>query len=154
MKLILRRSVEHLGDAGEVVNVKAGYGRNFLLPQGLAYEATPGNLKVLEAEQAKAAEVAKRDLNEAKRRASMLSGISLVFHARAAEGEDGKLFGSVTNADIAERLNSMDKVDFEVDRRLIHLEEPLKHLGVFHVQVRLHAEVQPEVEIRIEREEE
>lgn len=154
MKLILRRSIAHLGDAGEVVNVKAGYGRNFLLPQGLAYEATPGNLKVLEAEQAKAAEVARRDLNEAKRRASRLTGLSLTFLARAAEGEEGKLFGSVTNVDIAERLNALDAVDFEVDRRLIHLDEPLKHLGVFHVALRLHAEVVPEVEIRIEREEE
>lgn len=152
MKLILRKRVEHLGEAGQVVNVKAGYGRNYLLPQGLAYEATPGNLRVLEQEQARAAERARRDLNEAKRRASRLEGISLTFRARAAEGEEGKLFGSVTNADIAERLNGLGSLDFEVDRRQVVLEDPIKTLGVFKVPVRLHAEVSPEVEIRVERE--
>lgn len=152
MKLILRKAVDNLGDVGQVVNVKAGYGRNFLLPQGLAYEASPGNLKVLEAEQAKAAERAKRDSNEAKRRASKLEGITLTFHARAGEGDDAKLFGSVTNADIADRLNGLGSLDFEIDRRIVLLEEPLKHLGVFQVPVRLHADVVPEVEIRIERE--
>jgi len=152
MKLILRSRVEHLGDAGDLVNVRNGYGRNYLLPQGLAFEATPGNIRILAAEQEKRAEKSRRDLNEAKRRASQLGGISLVFRARAAEGEEGKLFGSVTNADIAERLNGLGKLDFEVDRRNIHLDEPLRHLGTFRVAVRLHAEVEPELEIQIERE--
>lgn len=153
MKLILRKQVEHLGEAGQVVNVKAGYGRNYLLPQGLAYEATKGNLKVLEQEQAKAAERAKRDLNEARRRASQLSGVSLTFRARASEGEDARLFGSVTNADITDRLNALGSLDFQVDRRQVILEDPIKALGVYQVPVRLHAEVSPEVEILVEREE-
>jgi len=150
MKLILKQDIDNLGEAGQVVQVKPGYGRNYLIPQGLAYVASEANMKRLEEEQAKAHERARRDYLEARRRASQLEGQSLTFHVRA--GEDGKLFGSVTNADIAERLNA-GELDFELDRRTIQLEEPLKLLGVFAVPVRLHAEVQIEVEVRLEREE-
>jgi len=149
MKLILKQDIENLGEAGQVVQVKPGYGRNYLLPQGLAYVASEANMKRLEEEQAKAHERSRRDYLEARRRASQLEGQSLTFTVRA--GEDGKLFGSVTTADIAERLNA-DGLDFELDRRTIQLDEPLKLLGVFAVPVRLHAEVQAEVEVRLERE--
>lgn len=150
MKLILKQDVENLGEAGQVVQVKPGYGRNYLIPQGLAYVASDANMKRIEEEQAKAQERARRDYLEARRRASQLDGQSLTFEVRA--GEEGKLFGSVTNADIAERLNA-GGLDFELDRRSIHLEEPLKMIGVFAVPVRLHAEVEVEVEVRLEREE-
>lgn len=153
MKLILKTRVEHLGEPGQVVNVKPGYGRNYLLPQGLAYEASPGNLRRIEEEQARAAERARRDLNEAKRRASQLSGVVLTFAMRAGEGDDAKLFGSVTAADIAERLNGLGKLDFEVDRRTVVLDEPIKTLGTHSVHVRLHAEVSPAVEVQVERSE-
>ncbi|RMH11978.1 MAG: 50S ribosomal protein L9 [Gemmatimonadetes bacterium] len=148
MKLILRKAVENLGAAGEVVEVKPGYARNYLIPHGLAYVASQKNLERLEAEQARAEEQARRDYLEARRRASQLEGASVVFEVRA--GEDGKLFGSVTNADIAERLNQ-GGLDFEVDRRIVQLDEPIKTLGVFNVPVRLHSQVEVEVEVRVER---
>jgi large subunit ribosomal protein L9 len=150
MKLILKKSVENLGEAGEVVQVKDGYGRNYLIPQGLAYTASEANIARLEAEQAQAQERSRRDFLEARRRAAQLEGLSIVFRERA--GEDGKLFGSVTKAHIAERANEGD-LDFELDRRLVVLEEPLKTLGVTNVPVQLHADVVVEIEVRVEREE-
>jgi len=104
----------------------------------------------LEEEQARAQERSRRDFLEARRRASQLEGLSLVFTERA--GEDGKLFGSVSRADIVERINTGD-IDFELDKRTIVLEEPIKLIGVSNVPVQLHAEVEIEVEVRVEREE-
>jgi large subunit ribosomal protein L9 len=150
MKLILRKSVENLGEPGEVVDVAPGYGRNYLLPQGLAYEASEANVRRLEEEKAQAEERARRDYLEAKRRASQLDHMSLTFHARAAE--DGKLFGSVTAGDIADRA-SESGIDFKVEKRHIALEEPLKALGAFRVPIRLHAEVVMEIDVNVEREE-
>ncbi|MBI4520379.1 MAG: 50S ribosomal protein L9 [Gemmatimonadetes bacterium] len=150
MKVILRRPVGNLGEPGEVVEVKPGYARNYLLPQGLAYEATKGNLRRLEEEKRQADERDKRAYLEARRQASLIEGVSLTFHARA--GEEGKLFGSVTNADIADRLNGQVE-GANVDRRQVVLDEPLKTLGVFRVPIHLHAQVDMEVEVRIEREE-
>lgn len=150
MKLILKQDVANLGEAGAVVQVKPGYGRNYLIPQGLAYVASEANMKRLEEEQAKAEERARRDFLEARRRAAQVEGMSLTFEVKASE--DGKLFGSVTPAEIAERANA-GELDFELDRRTIQLEEPLKSLGVFPVGVRLHPEVEVELEVRVEREE-
>jgi large subunit ribosomal protein L9 len=145
VKVILRQDMENLGEAGEIVTVKPGFARNYLLPRGFAFEATSANLKVLEDERSKAEQKTKRDYLEAKRRASQLEGISLTFHAKA--GEESKLFGSITSADIAERLNSDKTLDFQLDRRWIELDEPIKALGVFSVPVKLHAEVKPEVKV-------
>lgn len=150
MKLILKQDVANLGEAGAVVQVKPGYGRNYLIPQGLAYVASEANMKRLEEEQAKAEERARRDFLEARRRAAQVEGLSLTFEVKASE--DGKLFGSVTSAEIAERANA-GELDFELDRRTILLDEPLKSLGVFPVGVRLHPEVEVELEVRVEREE-
>lgn len=151
MKLILKKQVDNLGEAGEVVDVKPGHARNYLLPQGLAYEASEANIRRLEEERERAEERAKKEYLEARRRASQVEGTSVTFHARA--GEEGKLFGSVTAADIADRLNEKG-LDFEVDRRDVVLDEPLKQLGAFMVTVRLHGDVEVEVEARVEREEE
>ena len=145
VKVILRQDIEKLGETGEIVTVKPGYARNYLLPRGFAFEATAANLKVLEDERAKVEQKSKRDYLEARRRASQLEGISLTFHAKA--GEESKLFGSITSADIAERLNGEQGLDFQLDRRWIELDEPIKALGVFSVPVRLHAEVKPEVKV-------
>ena len=150
MKLILKKQVEHLGEAGQVVQVKAGYGRNYLLPHGLAYVASEANMARLEEEQGRAEERSRRGFLEARRRASQLEGLSLSFHERA--GEDGKLFGSVTSADIAEQVNQGD-LDFEFEKGTIVLEEPIKLLEVRNVVVHLHAEVDVEIEVRVEREE-
>jgi large subunit ribosomal protein L9 len=150
MKVILKQRVPSLGDLGQVVSVRPGYARNYLLPQGLAYEASPSNLRRIEAEQVKAEERARKDYLEARRRASQLEGVVLTFQARASE--EGKLFGSVTSADIAEQLIARN-LDFDLDRRSVQLEEPLKALGSASVPVRLHAEVTVEVEVRIDRQE-
>lgn len=150
VKVILRQDIEKLGAEGEVVNVRAGYARNYLLPKGFAYDATPANLRRIEEDRRRAEERARRDYLEARRRAKALEGVSLTFQARA--GEESKLFGSITNADIAEKLNEQG-LDFEVDRRQIELDEPIKTLGVFSVPVRLHAEVRPEVKVWVSKQE-
>lgn len=150
MKLILRKAVENLGEPGEIVDVAAGFGRNYLLPQGLAYEASDANVRRLEEEKAQAEERAKRDYREAKRRASQLENVALTFHARASE--DGKLFGSVTAGDIADRASEQD-LDFRVEKRHVMLDEPLKALGSFRVPLRLHPDVEVEIDVTVEREE-
>jgi large subunit ribosomal protein L9 len=150
MKLILKKAVPALGEAGDVVSVKAGYGRNYLLPQGLAYEASESNVRRLEDERHRAEEKSRRDYLEARRRAAQFAGLSLTFKARA--GEDGKLFGSVTNADVADRANGTGRLDFELDKRAVVMDEPLKALGAFQVRVHLHAEVDAEIQIYVERE--
>ena len=149
VKVILKRDLESLGESGQVVDVKAGHARNYLIPQGLAYEASPANLRRIEEERTRGEERSRRDYLEARRRASQLEGMSLVFHARA--GEEGKLFGSVTNSDIADRANEQGGLDFEIDRRQVILDEPLKQLGAFMVPVKLHGEVQVEIEVSVER---
>lgn len=151
MKLILKQDVKHLGDAGEVVDVKPGYARNYLLPHDLAYEASEANIRRLEDERRQEEERAKRDYLEARRRAAQLEGMVLVFEARASE--EGRLFGSVTASDIAEKSNERD-LDFEVDRRRVLLEEPIKSVGAFMVSVGLHEDVEVEIEVRVERSDE
>ena len=150
MKLILKQDMPNLGEAGEVVDVKPGYGRNYLIPHGLAYEASEANLKRIEEEQAKEAERRRRDRLEAHRRAAQLEGLLLTFRERA--GEDGKLFGSVTAADIAEKAKEEAGLDFELDKKTVVLDEPIKALGDVTVAIRLHAEVEAEIEVRVEEE--
>lgn len=148
MQVILKQRLENLGHPGDVVSVKNGYARNYLIPQGVAYEATAANIKRIERERAVSLKKSEEDLTEARARAGVLEGTSVTFTARA--GEEGKLFGSITSADIAEKLAEQDIV---VDRKQIVLDEPLKALGVFSVPVRLHAEVRPEVKVWIIKEE-
>jgi large subunit ribosomal protein L9 len=142
MDVILRQSIENLGNPGDVVTVKAGYARNYLLPRGLAYEATPGNLKRIAAERQRleAAEGNRRDA--AKDLAKRIEEVSLTFSARV--GDEGKLFGSITAADIAHQLEAQGVL---VEKRQIDLHEPIKTLGVFRVPIRLHADVRPEVRV-------
>jgi large subunit ribosomal protein L9 len=145
VKIILRQDVEKLGEAGEIVSVKPGFARNYLLPRGFAYEATQANLQALADERTRAEAQVRRNYLEARRRAAQLEGVSLTFHARA--GEESKLFGSITSGDIADRLNVEQGLDFEVDRRWIELPEPIKALGVFAIAVRLHQDVKPEIKV-------
>jgi large subunit ribosomal protein L9 len=144
VKVILRESVPSLGEPGAVVAVKPGYARNYLLPRGLAYEATAANLRHLDDEKKAVEARARRDFLEARRRASQMESVSLTFHARA--GEESKLFGSITSADIADRLKEQG-LDFEVDRRWVDLPDPIKALGVYTVPIRLHADVRPEIKV-------
>ena len=154
VKVILKQDVETLGERGEVVDVKPGFARNYLIPRGLAFEASEGNLRRVEEDRKRGEERAKRDYLEARRRASRIEGLAFTFHARAGEGDDAKLFGSVTNGDIADRANQEGQLDFEIDRRQVVLEEPLKRLGTFRVPVRLHQDVEVEIEVTVERSEE
>ncbi len=142
MEVILRHAVENLGKPGDVVKVKNGYARNYLLPHNLAYEATPGNLKRIqqERERLEAAENTRR--GSAQDVATKLEQVSLTFSARV--GDEGKLFGSVTAADIAQQL---EQQGFHLEKRQIDLHEPIKSLGVYRVPVRLHADVKPEIRV-------
>lgn len=142
VQVILRQAVDDLGDIGEVVDVKPGYARNFLIPQGIAYEATVTNQKKFEEERRHILDRSERELDRARAAAERVEGQSVSFAVRA--GEEGKLFGSVTASDISEALAEKG---LEVDRHLIRLEEPIKQLGVYRVSVRLHAEVRPEVTV-------
>ncbi|MGH7470414.1 MAG: 50S ribosomal protein L9 [Longimicrobiales bacterium] len=144
VKVILRQDLANLGSTGDLVTVKPGYARNYLLPRGLAFEATAANVRQLEEDQKRAEHKAKRDYLEGRRRAAQLEGVSLTFHANA--GEEGKLFGSITTGDISDRLNEQG-LDFTVDRRWIDLPEPIKALGVFSVAIRLHTDVRPEIKV-------
>jgi large subunit ribosomal protein L9 len=150
MKVILKKAIANLGNAGEVVSVKPGYGRNYLIPQGLAYLASDANMVRLEQERAVLEERSRRDFLEARRRAAQLEGVSVVFKARA--GEEDKLFGSVTRADIAEQIQARG-LDFELDKRIVLLDEPIKTLGVRTVPIQLHADVAVDVEVRVEPQE-
>lgn len=147
-EVILKEDVEKLGSAGEVVDVKPGYARNYLLPQGLALPATDGNLKRLREERQRARRAVEREREEAESLASELDGRSVTFHVRAGEG--GQLFGSVTVADIQERLS---EDGLEVDGEKILLDEPIKELGVYSVPVDLYDDVKPELKVWVVAEE-
>ena len=147
MKLILKQSVSNLGEIGQVVTVKPGYGRNYLIPHGLAYVASDENLARIEAEQAKAEQESRRDFLEARRRASQLEGLSLTFSENA--GDDGKLFGSVTASDITDRVNAGD-IDFTLDKKAVQLDDAIKVVGEVSVPVKLHADVSMDITINVE----
>jgi len=144
MEIVLRETIDSLGNAGEVVNVRPGYARNFLLPRKLAYLATPGNLKVIGQERQK---IIRRDAErreEAEKLCDMLSQVVLSFSRRV--GEQEALYGSVTSSDIGDALESQG---FTVDRRKIGLDEHIKRLGEFVVPIRLFPEVVAEVKLRV-----
>jgi large subunit ribosomal protein L9 len=142
MEVILRQAVENLGKPGDVVKVKNGYARNYLLPHNLAYEATPGNLKRIQQERDRLEAAENQRRGAAQEIATKLEQVSLTFSARV--GEEGKLFGSVTASDIAQQLAQQG---YEIEKRQIDLHEPIKSLGVYRVPVRLHADVKPEIRV-------
>jgi large subunit ribosomal protein L9 len=142
MEVILRQAVESLGKPGDVVKVSNGYARNYLLPHGVAFEATPGNLKriQLERDRLEAAENERRAAAQAL--ADKFEQVQLTFSAKV--GDEGKLFGSVTAADIAHQLEAQG---FDIEKRQIDLHEPIKALGVYRIPIRLHADVKPEIRV-------
>jgi large subunit ribosomal protein L9 len=144
MEVILREHVEHLGRRGDVVKVADGYARNYLLPQKLALPVTEGNRRRIEHERkiAEQRELAEKSAAEAT--AARLGEVVCEIARRV--GENDALYGSVTAADIAE---SLKEKQFEVDRRRIHLDEPIKQLGEFTVPVRLHREVTAQVKVTV-----
>lgn len=144
MEVILREDVKALGRAGELVKVKPGYARNYLLPRGLAYEATEGNKRRIAAEAKSREARASQDRAEAQKLAAELGGVRLTLAAKAGEGD--RLFGSITAQDIAEALA---REGHPVDRRKIELEHPIKQLGEHEVTIRLHAEVHASVRVTV-----
>ena len=142
MQIILLKEVENLGEVGDVVDVKPGYARNYLVPRGFAVRATRSNLRRIEEEREHLVSMARREIDRATALAGEIEGQSLNFPVKA--GEDGRLFGSVSSSDIADALAEKG---VEVDRRHIVLAEPIKQLGTYKVPVRLSAEVQPEVTV-------
>lgn len=144
MKIILRADVENLGHLGDVVSVKPGYGRNYLIPQGLAMLATPANLRVFDLERKKLQARMDALRAEANDAAAKLQGLVLTIPMRV--GENDKLYGSVTSAIIGDAL-AADGVD--IDRRRILLDAPIRTLGEHTVRVRLHADVVPEFTVKI-----
>lgn len=145
MRVILTQNVPKLGEKDQVIEVRDGYGRNYLIPQGLAIEATPGALRALKErlELKKARE--KRDQEEAKRLADLIG--STTFTIAAKVGEQGKLFGSITSQDVAELISA--KIGSELDRRKVDLEEPIKSVGVYEVPVKLHHDVVVKAKIEV-----
>ena len=145
MNVILLENVENLGRIGDLVKVKPGYGRNYLLPQGKAALATPENMKEIEARRAELEKAAAEELAAAKVRAGTIEGMELVIQANA--GPEGKLFGSVGPIDIAE---AFEKVQVEVERSEIRMAEgPIQELGEFAVGVHLHPDVDVEITVRV-----
>ncbi len=142
MEVILRQAIDAIGKPGDIVDVSSGYARNYLIPRGLAYLATPGNRKRIAQEKARLESAENERVRAAQALAARLEGVSLTFSARV--GEEEKLFGSVTAADIAHQLQEQG---FEIEKRQIDLHEPIKSLGVYRVPIRLHAEVKPEIRV-------
>ena len=149
MNVILLESVENLGGIGDLVKVKPGYGRNYLLPQGKAALATPENMKAIEARRAELEKVAAEELAKAKERAKAFKDLEVVIHANA--GAEGKLFGSVGPIDIVEALAA---VQVEIERAEVRMPEgPVQELGEYPIGVHLHSDVDVEVLVKVVGEE-
>jgi large subunit ribosomal protein L9 len=147
MQIILQEDIEKLGNRGDVVTVKPGYARNFLLPHKLAIEATAGNMKALERIRGSLAKKTATELDAAKKQAELLTGVSLKFTRKT--GENDQMFGSVTTADIADGLKAQG---FEVDKRQIQLKDPVKALGEYPVTVKVFRDIIAEIKIHVDKE--
>ncbi len=144
MKVILKSDVKDLGRMGEVVNVKDGFARNFLVPQGLAVEASTKNVKAFEHEKKKIQELAKKVKVGAAGLAEKIAATKIVIKAKA--GEEDKLFGSVTAMDIAEALKAEG---LEIDKKKLVLDEPIKRLGEYTVAIKLHQEITAQLNVQV-----
>ncbi len=145
MEVILKEDVDHLGQRGDVVKVADGFGRNYLLPKKLAMQATAANKAVIEQMKQSAVRRSAREKSEAETLVSQYDALTLEFTRKVGENEH--LFGSVTSSDIAQALEAKG---FATDRRKIHLDEPLKQIGEFHVPIKLHREVSAHVKVVIQ----
>jgi large subunit ribosomal protein L9 len=143
-KVLLREDVDDLGARGEIVRVRAGYARNYLLPRNLAVEASAGNVKGIEQERAALLKKEAKERATAEAQSQQMSSLELEFRRKA--GEQGALYGSVTSMDLAEALKERG---YEIDRHRIHLREPLKRVGDYTVPVRLHREVTIDLKVRV-----
>ena len=148
MKLILKEDVENLGIIGAIVDVANGYGRNYLIPKNLAVEANPRNIKEFEHHKTSILFKARKVMTSAEDLASKISAMKITIEAQA--GEEDKLFGSVTTKDIAEAISQQG---IEVDKRKIHLDEPIKRLGEYEVSVKIHQDVSATVKVEVRKSE-
>jgi large subunit ribosomal protein L9 len=144
MKVILKEDVKHVGKMGQIVDVADGYARNYLIPKGLVTEASTKNIKFLEHEKRIIQEKSKKIRNSAQDLAHRISSLTISIKAKA--GEEGKLFGSITTMDVAEALQ---KEGVEIDKKKISLEEPIKRLGSYTVNIKLHPDVSAPLNIQI-----
>src|SRR5438477_4998339 len=142
MEIILREDVQHVGKVGEVVKVKDGYARNYLLPKGLAYPATEANKKKIAYEGERIAKQRASEKSAAETEATRLADVRLTFAVKV--GEEEKLYGSVTASDIQRKP---EELGIHVDKRKIDLPEPIRELGEFQVGIKIHPEVRPEVRV-------
>jgi len=147
MEIILRADVQHLGKIGEVVKVKDGYARNYLLPQGLAYPATDANKKKITYEGERLVKQQAAEKSAAETEATRLAEVHLTFEVKV--GEEEKLYGSVTSSDIQRKLAELG---IQVDKRKIDLAEPIRELGEYNVGIKIHPEVRPEVRVTVVKE--
>lgn len=147
MQIILQEDIEKLGTRGEVVSVKEGYARNFLLPRKLALEASPGNLKRLEKIRTTLAKRTSTERDQAQKQAELLKDVTLTFSRKA--GENDQLFGSVTTGDIAEALAAQG---FEIDKRRLELAEPIKVVGQYEITAKLVHGVAAAFKVNVSRE--
>ena len=147
MKIILRQDHENLGEAGKIINVKPGFARNFLIPQGLAMASSPQNKKRFENEKKQMNWRKEQEKRKAEEMAKTLENVSCTITVQV--GEEDKLFGSVTSQNIAESLESQG---YEIDKRKIQLEEPIKSLGIYSVPIKLHTEVDAKVKVWVVKE--
>ncbi|MBZ0156458.1 MAG: 50S ribosomal protein L9 [Alphaproteobacteria bacterium] len=144
MKVILKDDVKDVGQIGDMVTVKDGYARNFLIPKGLAIEANPKNIRTLEHEKRKIQEMVRKAKTGAEELAAKIAATAVTIKAKA--GEEEKLFGAVTAMDIAEALKNEG---VEIDRKRIMLEEPIKRLGSYTVPVKIHPEVSAQLSVQV-----
>ena len=147
MEIILRKTVANVGRVGEIIKVKPGFGRNFLIPKGYAYLASDKNKRRVEMEAKRHSEQMAADEASAQDLADRIGQAEI--HIKAKTGEGDKLFGSIGSADIAEQLADQG---FEIDKRVIELEQPIKAIGVYKVPVRLHPNVHAEVRVWVVKE--
>ena len=147
MKIVLRQDHDKLGKLGDVIEVKSGFARNYLIPKKIAFQATPQNLQVFENDRKRAQLRQLQDQREAQHLAEKLKDVSLT--ATVTVGEEDKVFGAVTSQNIADLLAAKG---FEIDRRKIQLDEPLKALGVYEVAIRLHTDVETAIKVWVVKE--
>ena len=148
MQIILQEDIEKLGHRGDVVTVKPGYARNFLLPRKLALEATAGNMKALERIRTALAKKTATELAAAQKQAELLNGVSLSFTRKT--GENDQMFGSVTSADISEALAAQN---FKIDKRQVQLAEPVKIIGDYPVTIKVFRDVMAQIQVHVAKEE-
>jgi len=146
LKVILTKDVEKIGSFGEVLIVKDGYAKNFLIPSGVAIMATPGNLKQIDLVKKSRVKVEAKSIKEANEIAEQLNGLKLIFKVKSSS--EGKMYGSITNKDIADKILSFKKI--EVDRKKIELEDTIKEIGNYDINIKLYKDEKCTVNVVIE----